>query len=174
MGLFDPAWVKLHKRIADQYEELAFRDHARHPDQDADFVSIVSRILETELRTDPTSAQKMAAQLHDNFLSFPMKPAVEEFLRSQNPHIPDHGVEELFQAVKSRFLDTQYEHMYFLFFVISYLIAAGDYGITRGQYFMEIARGNIPEDKSRSKVRKRTRLFESFLKAEDERSQPEN
>jgi hypothetical protein len=172
MGWFDPPWLKLHRQICDQYEEIAFRDHAQNPRAEIDVTGVVARVLQKELRMSAPDACTMTHDLYAAFLNFPVRSAVEESLRRQKPDIPDKGVDDIFLALKAKFLDTQYEHIYFVYFVISYLLAAGDYGITRGDYFMKVGLNAIPDDKSLSRLRKLTRRFASFLEAEDKGTQP--
>ena len=68
--------------------------------------------------------------------------------------------------MKQDFLGAEHQHVYFLYFVISHLLASGDYGTTRGDYLMRIVLNQIPEDTSASKVVKRTFRFASFMNSE--------
>ena len=167
MGWFDPPWLKLHRQICDQYEGIAFSDHAQKPDADIDITGVVARVLQKELRMTAPNARTMTDDLYAAFLNFPVRSAVEESLRRQKPEISDKDVDDIFLAVKSKFLDTQYEHVYFVYFVISYLLTAEDYGITRGDYLVKVGFNAIPDDQSLSRLRKLTKRFASFIDAED-------
>jgi hypothetical protein len=165
MGVFDPAWLKLHHRICDRYESVAFKDHSEHPDRDIDVVPVVARVLEQQLNTTPQKAAELASQLYASFTDFPVRSAVEESLRSKNPSIPDEGVTEIYEKMKRDFVGAEHWHVYFLYFVISYILASGDYGTTRGDYLMRIVLNKVPEDRGVLKIIKRTFRFAS-LKSE--------
>lgn len=168
MGLFDPAWLRLHHRVCDRYEAIAFKHHSEHPDREIDVVAVVAGVLEQELKTTPRQAAGLANRLHASFGQFPVRSAVEESLRSKNPSIPDEGVTEIYEKMKEDFLGAEHWHVYFLYFVISYIVASGEYGSTRGDYLMRIALNKVPEERGLSKLIKRTFRFASFMKSEKE------
>jgi hypothetical protein len=47
MGWFDPPGLKLHRRICNQYEQIAFGDYAHNPDADSTF-PVLSLFTEAE------------------------------------------------------------------------------------------------------------------------------
>ena len=166
MGLFDPAWLRLHHRICDLYEVIAFKHYSEHPDREIDVVAVVSRVLEQELKTTPQRASELASQLHTSFNRFPVRSAVEESMRSRNPSVPDEAVTEIYEMMKRDFVEAEHWHVYFLYFVISYILASGDYGSTRGDYLMRIVFDPVPENRGVFKNIKRTFCLASFRKSE--------
>jgi hypothetical protein len=167
MGWFDPPWLKLHRRICNLYEQFACGDLAQNPEADIDIVGVMARVLEKELRLAAPASRKMADDFYATFRDFPVRSAFEDALRRQNPKIPDKGVDAIFLAGKKIFLDTPPEHKYFVYFVISYLLVDRNYGITRGDYFMKVCLNAIPEDKSLSKILRRTQQAASYAAAKE-------
>ena len=162
MGLFDPAWLRLHHRICDLYEAIAFKDCSAHPDKEVDVVAVVSRVLEQELKITPQRASELASQLHTSFNEFPVRSAVKESMRSRNPSVPDEGVTKIYEMMKRDFVEAKHWHVYFLYFVISYILASGGYGSTQGDYLMRLVLNQIPEDRGLLKIAKRTFRFTSI------------
>lgn len=168
MNLFKPAWLRLHHRICDLYEAIAFKHHSAHPDKEIDVVAVVSQVLEQELKTTPQMASELANELQASFHQFPVRTAVEESLRSRNPSIAEEGVTDIYEKMKKEFVGAEHQHVYFLYFVISYILASGDYGSTRGDYLMRIVLNQVPEDRGFMKIVKRTFRFASFKKSENQ------
>jgi hypothetical protein len=162
MGLFDPAWLRLHHRICDLYEAIAFKDASEHPDREIDVVAVASRVLEQELKITPQRASELTSQLHASFNEFPVRSAVEESMKSRNPSVPDEGVTEIYEMMKRDFVEAKNWHVYFLYFVVSYILASGGYGSTRGDYLMRLVLNQVPEDRGFVKFVKRTFRFTSY------------
>lgn len=138
--------------------------HSKHPGQAVDVIAVVAQVLKQELNTTPEIAAGLANQIHKSFDQFPVRSAIEESLRSKNPSIPDQGVTQIYENVKKIFVGSEPRHVYFLYFVISYILASGDYGSTRGDYLMRIVLNQVPEDSGFLKFMKRTFRIVSFMK----------
>jgi len=64
--------------------------------------------------------------------------------------------------MKKQFVEARHWHVYFVYFIISYILASGDFGTTRGDYLMRIVLNKVPEEKGLVKIFKRTFRFASM------------
>lgn len=169
MRFFDPPWLKLHHRICDRYEAIAFRRLSEHSEGITDVVAVSAAALEKEIGIPTEEATALAKRLHADFRDFSVRAAIEDSLRSKNSEIPEEGITEIYEEIKQEFLGAEHWHVYFLYFVISFLLTMQDYGIERGDYLIRIVLNTVPEDNRILKVIKRTFRFASYLKARDKK-----
>jgi hypothetical protein len=147
MGLFDSDWQGLHKKISRQYELIALRNHESGLSPgSADVFGIITEIVREHVpNLSDTEVEDFVRNEYKWFKDFSVRDNIARDLRQMNPDIPEVGVSEIFKAVKSRFHDSEREHEYFLFFIISKIIELRNLSISRGSYLIEISRGRIPK-----------------------------
>lgn len=171
MLIFDPKWLKLHKRICYKYEKFAFAEHLKGNNSSRTMiVSVVGKVLEDELSLSPDIAYIHALDLYESFRKFDIRPDLEITLRKNNPIIPDGEVDEICKEVKKKyFLTAKYEHMSFLFYTISTIIERRNLEINSSEYILKICTNEVPEDKSLLKLMKRTHRFAMMLGSDESR-----
>ncbi|MBW2006158.1 MAG: hypothetical protein JRI72_16455 [Deltaproteobacteria bacterium] len=147
MGLFASDWQRLHKKISRQYELIALRNlESGLSPEDADVLGIITEIVREHVpNLSDTEVENVVRNEYKWFKDFSVRDNISRALRQMNPDIPEVGVSEIFEAVKSRFHNSEREHEYFLFFIISKIIELRNLSISRGSYLIEISRGRIPK-----------------------------
>jgi len=147
MGLFDSDWQRLHKKIIRQYELIALRNlEAGLSPEGADVLGIITEIVKEHIpNLSDTEVVDFVTNEYERFREFSVRDDIARALRQMNPDIPEVGVAEIFEAVKSRFGDSERGHEYFLFFIISKIVELRNLSISRGSYLIEISRGRIPK-----------------------------
>lgn len=147
MGLFASDWQRLHKKISRQYELIALRNlETGLSPEGADILGIITEIVREYVpNLSETKAKDVVRNEYKCFKDFSVRDSIALALRQMNPDIPEVGISEIFEAVKSRFHDPEREHEYFLFFIISKIIELRNLSISRGSYLIEISRGRIPK-----------------------------
>ncbi|OHB82443.1 MAG: hypothetical protein A2Z38_00375 [Planctomycetes bacterium RBG_19FT_COMBO_48_8] len=147
MGLFASDWQRLHKKISRQYELIALRNlESGLSPEGADVLGIITEIVREYFpNLSGTEAEDVVRNEYKCFKDFSVRDSIACALRQMNPDIPEVGVSEIFEAVKSRFHAPEREHEYFLFFIISKIIELGNLSISRGSYLIDISRGRIPK-----------------------------
>lgn len=146
MGLFDSDWQRLHKKLSREYELIALRnlETGMSPGV-ADVLGIITEIVSNYASNlSNTEAENFVKKEYESFQFFDVRNTIADALRQMNPNIPETGISKIFESVRSRFHDSEREHVYFLFFVISKLIELRNLSISRGAYLIEIARGRVP------------------------------
>jgi len=147
MGFFVSDWQRLHKKISRQYELIALRNlEAGLSPEGADALGIITEIVREHVpNLSDTELADFVRNEYKWFQDFSVRDNIARALKQVNPDIPEIGVSEIFEAVKSRFHDSEREHEYFLFFIISKIIELQNLSISRGFYLIEISRGRIPK-----------------------------
>ena len=147
MVLLASEWQRLHKNISRQYELIALRNlETGLSPEGADVLGIITEIVRDHVpNLSDTEAEDVVRNEYKCFKDFSLRDSIARALRQINPDIPEVGVSEIFEAVKSRFHDPEREHEYFLFFIISKIIELRNLSISRGSYLIEISRGRIPK-----------------------------
>lgn len=175
MGLFDPKWLKLHRRICDRYEKFAFKaDIEEGPPSRYRMVSVMGKVLESELSSLPEFAKIQAFDYLEAFQHFNMRDNFETALRKNNPEIPDAGVDEIFHEVKRQLLESEYEHMAYIFFTVAMLIDEKNLEINSAEYLLKIVTNEVPDDKGLLKIMKRTHRMAKMMSADEEKRIPKN
>ena len=147
MRLFASDWQRLHKKISRQYELIALRNlESGLSPEDADVLGIITEIVREHVpNLSDTQVIDVVRNEYKWFKDFSVRDNIAFALGQINPDIPEVGVAEIFEAVKSRFHDSEREHEYFLFFIISKIIELRNLSISRGSYLIKISRGRIPK-----------------------------
>jgi hypothetical protein len=117
MGLFDSDWQRLHQKISRQYEQIALRnfESGLSPNR-ADVIGIITEIIRDNLPSlSQIELENLIIDKHNSFKDFAVRDTITHALKQMNPDIPEDGVSEIFEAVRSRFHDPEREHEYFLF-----------------------------------------------------------
>lgn len=169
MGLFAPKWLRMHHRISDRYEQLAFSLVIERDKEIANATMIAGRIIAEELKIAPAEGAHIALQLYGSFQAFDVRDIIRKELLAKGGVLTDSQLDELLAEMKKRFHDPLRWHVFYLDFVISYLIERAGLGIDRGDYLMRIALRAIPDEKSFWKLTKRTLRFARLLQHEDEK-----
>ena len=132
MGPFDSDWQRLHKKISRQYELIALRNfEAGLSPEGADVLGIITEIVREHV-PNLSEIEDVVRNEQKSFKDFAVRDSIARALRQMNPAIPEDGVSEIFEAVKSKFHDSEREHEYFLFFIISKIIELRNLSISRG------------------------------------------
>jgi hypothetical protein len=129
------------------YEDLAMDHISQDPKTPkVDMIQIISEILHAyQPQFDKNTAIEWVNSEYLNFKSFDVYHPISCGLKKINPQIPENGINDIFQLIKKKFLSSEYEHQYFLYFIISKFIEIEQGKAERGQYLIQITRGNIPQ-----------------------------
>ena len=122
MGLFDPAWLKLHHRVCDQYEHYATQAFIKNPNHEVRIFIIVGKILQHELLLNEQEALEKSLDLNVLFLDFQFKPEIEKAALRIQPNASPELIEGIFQYVKTTFQNSGQQNLFFVYFVISFLL----------------------------------------------------
>lgn len=147
MKNFQPLWKACHKKVVRMYEDLALESVENSPNSsEVDMIKIISQIFRSyQPHVSEDDALYWVEREYSNFTSFNIVQAITLGLRKRNPLIPEEGIKEIYEVVKKKFLNREQEHTSFLFFIISKFIEIEQSEAERGEYLIEIARGNIPK-----------------------------
>lgn len=115
MGLFASDWKRLHKKISRQYELIALRNlETGLSPEGADVLGIITEIVKEHVpNLSDTEAKDFVRNEYKCFKDFSVRDSIARALRQMNPDIPEFGVSEICEAVKSRFHDPERVHEYF-------------------------------------------------------------
>ena len=105
MGIFDPDWVRLHRSMCNQYEDLALEHVKKHPSSGpVDVMAIVAALVRIQLpdMTD-TAAYELVQEQHSDFMSFNVADEFRTALRSRNPQATDDTLTSMYEKVRQRF-----------------------------------------------------------------------
>jgi hypothetical protein len=175
MGIFDPKWLKLHRRVCDRYEKFAFKAEIEEgPPTRYRMVSVMGKVLESELSTSPEFSKVHAFDYLEAFKHFDIRDKFEFALRKNNPDIPDEGVDKIFHEVKRQLLESEYEHMSYVFFTIAMLIDEKKLEINSAEYLLKTVTNEIPESKNMIQTLKRAHRMAKMMQADEARSNSES
>lgn len=169
MALFAPKWLRIHHRLSDRYEQLAFSSVIESDKEIANATMIAGRIIAEELRIGPAEGAHIALQLYDSFQAFDVREVVRKEVIAKGGLLTESQLDDLLAEMKKRFHDPVRWHVFYLDFVISYLIERADVGINRGDYLMRIALRAVPDENGFWKLTKRTLRFARLLQYEDKK-----
>jgi len=143
MGLFDPAWKKLHVKVCRLYEDIAINSYNG---EEIDFLEVTTRALsQGNFLPSHYYVKGFVQDEYKNFKQFNIYQCISDECRKRNPNIQENAIEELFTTLKSRFSNPENELEYFMYFLISKIIEINGLSISRAGYLFEIARGNRPK-----------------------------
>lgn len=147
MGLFDPMWKRIHKKVVKMYEEIAMAEICKNPNNPSvDMFKIISKIfLSYQPHLKEEQALYWVIKEYENFKNFDTYNVLSKSIKKRNPNVPEEVIMEMFNLVKKKFIQNEYEHASFLFFIISKFIEIEKSEVERGEYLLEIASGNIPK-----------------------------
>ena len=167
MGLFKKSWRKLHKKAVQAYEDIAVPLWINGgTDMPVDFKWVIQRVVK---RLNPDMPTQEAAQFveknHALFKTFDVYDEIASECRARNPQMPDEGIKEIHEELKRIYIEKMEEHDAFLTFVISRFIEPSTYDISRGAYFIEVARGKAPKPS----LLQRTKHIGRYMRAKEAR-----
>ena len=147
MKNFHPLWEACHKKVVRMYEDLAMAYISKNPNTpQVDMIQVISEIFHAyQPQLNKNDAIEWVKREYLNFKSFNVYRAISLGLKKINPQIPENGINELFESVKKKFLTAEYQHQYFLYFIVSKFIEIEQGEPARGQYLIQITRGNFPK-----------------------------
>lgn len=171
MSIFDSDWQRLHKKLSREYELISLRDYeAGKSSATADVIGILTEIVRNNVPSlSSPEAADFVQKEYESFRNFDVGESIEDALTHMNPDVPNVGISEIFEAVRNRFRDSEREHEYFLFFVISKLIELKNLSISRGAYLIEISRGRIPRPSRIVRFFQMWRQTARYIAAKDRR-----